>query len=55
MKYTYSSKLDPADINAWILYKETIDENISRKDFLFQLADGLVTGNASENVKPAME
>ena len=30
--------LDLAGINAWILYKETIGENISRREFLFQLA-----------------
>ena len=33
--------LDLAGINAWILYKETTGENISRKDFLFQLAEEL--------------
>jgi hypothetical protein len=30
--------LDLAGINAWILYKETTGENISRQDFLLQLA-----------------
>lgn len=33
--------LDHAGINAWILYKETTGENISRKDFLFQLSEEL--------------
>lgn len=33
--------LDLAGINAWVLYKETTGENISRKDFLFQLANEL--------------
>ncbi|XP_055378966.1 piggyBac transposable element-derived protein 4-like [Condylostylus longicornis] len=35
--------LDLAAINAWVLYKETTGENISRKDFLFQLAEELST------------
>lgn len=35
--------LDLAGINAWVLYKETTGENISRKDFLFQLREELVT------------
>ena len=33
--------LDLAGINAWILYKETTGENISRQEFLFQLASEL--------------
>lgn len=33
--------LDLAAINAWILYKETTQVNISRKDFIFQLAEEL--------------
>ncbi|KAL2723613.1 LOW QUALITY PROTEIN: piggyBac transposable element-derived protein 4-like [Vespula maculifrons] len=33
--------LDFTGINVWILYKETTGENISRKDFLFQLAKQL--------------
>ncbi|XP_015430868.1 PREDICTED: piggyBac transposable element-derived protein 3-like [Dufourea novaeangliae] len=33
--------LDLAGINAWILYKEITRENISRKDFLFQLTEEL--------------
>lgn len=33
--------LDLASINAWILYNETTGENLSRKDFLFQLAEEL--------------
>ncbi|KAL9918981.1 uncharacterized protein ACN427_001074 isoform 2-T2 [Glossina fuscipes fuscipes] len=34
--------LDLAGINAWILYKETAGEEISRQEFLFQLAEELV-------------
>ncbi|GFV67597.1 uncharacterized protein TNCV_4622771 [Trichonephila clavipes] len=30
--------LDLADINAWILYKQTTGENISRQEFLLKLA-----------------
>ena len=30
-----------AGINAWILYKETTGENISRRDFLFRLGEEL--------------
>lgn len=49
-KYTTKSKscrwplqvffniLDLAGINAWILYRQTTGENISRQDFLLQLA-----------------
>lgn len=33
--------LDLTAINAWILYKETTQVNISRKDFIFQLAEEL--------------
>lgn len=35
--------LDLAAINAWVLYNETTGENISRKNFLFQLAEELST------------
>jgi hypothetical protein len=35
--------LDLAAINAWILYKETTGENISRQNFLLQLAEELAT------------
>lgn len=35
--------LDLAAINAWVLYNEITGENISRKDFLFQLAEELST------------
>jgi hypothetical protein len=35
--------LDLAAINAWILYKETTGTTITRKDFLFQLAEELAT------------
>ncbi|KAL2726387.1 piggyBac transposable element-derived protein 4-like [Vespula maculifrons] len=43
-KYTMkagSRKWPILGINVWILYKETIGENISKKDFLFQLAEQL--------------
>ena len=40
--------LDLAGINAWVLYKETTSENISRQDFLFQLASEL--GAAYKNI-----
>ncbi|XP_071871615.1 uncharacterized protein [Bombus fervidus] len=42
--------LDLAGINAWILYKETTGEQISRKDFMFQLADELVAGNEKSRI-----
>lgn len=35
------------EINAWVLYKETINENISRQEFLFQLVAELK--NEEEN------
>ncbi|GFW04581.1 uncharacterized protein TNCV_2225991 [Trichonephila clavipes] len=35
--------LDLAGINAWILYKQTTGENISRQDFLLKLAVELGT------------
>lgn len=35
--------LDLAAINAWILYKQTTGETISRQAFLFQLAEELAT------------
>lgn len=49
--------LDLAGINAWILYKETTGENISRKDFLFQLSEELaidykeLTGRSTDQVE----
>lgn len=35
--------LDLSAINAWILYKQTTGERISRQEFLFQLAEELAT------------
>ncbi|GBN36766.1 hypothetical protein AVEN_271594-1 [Araneus ventricosus] len=35
--------LNLAAINAWILYKQTTEERISRQEFLFQLAEELAT------------
>ncbi|XP_035739246.1 piggyBac transposable element-derived protein 4-like [Vespa mandarinia] len=35
--------LDLAGINCWILYKNTTGENITRKDFLFRLAEELAS------------
>jgi len=39
--HVFYNILDLAGINAWVLYKETTGENISRKDFLFQLGEKL--------------
>jgi len=39
--HVFYNILDLAGINAWVLYKETTDENILRKDFLFQLGKEL--------------
>jgi len=39
--HVFYNILDLAGINAWVLYKETTGENISRKDFLFQLGEEL--------------
>jgi len=39
--HVFYNILDLAGINAWILYKETTGENITRKDFLFQLGEEL--------------
>uniref|UniRef100_A0A1A9VHW1 PiggyBac transposable element-derived protein domain-containing protein n=1 Tax=Glossina austeni TaxID=7395 RepID=A0A1A9VHW1_GLOAU len=39
----FLNTLDLAGINAWILYKETTGEEISRQEFLFQLAEELGT------------
>lgn len=35
--------LDLVVINIWVLYKDTIGENISEQDFLLQLAKELAT------------
>ncbi|XP_033353066.1 uncharacterized protein LOC117235294 [Bombus vosnesenskii] len=43
--------LDLAGINAWILYKETTGEHISRKDFMFQLAEKLVADNEKSRIE----
>ncbi|XP_033319032.1 uncharacterized protein LOC117216437 [Bombus bifarius] len=43
--------LDLAGINAWILYKETTGEQISRKDFMFQLAEELVADNEKSRIE----
>lgn len=43
--------LDLAGINSWILYKETTGENISRKNFLFRLAEELAAEyNSSKQI-----
>uniref|UniRef100_A0A1B0BR31 PiggyBac transposable element-derived protein domain-containing protein n=1 Tax=Glossina palpalis gambiensis TaxID=67801 RepID=A0A1B0BR31_9MUSC len=39
----FSNILDLAGITSWILYKEATDEEISRQEFLFQLAEELGT------------
>lgn len=41
--HVFFNVLDLAAINAWILYKETADIEISRQDFLFQLASELAS------------
>lgn len=46
--------LDLACINAWILYKETTGENISRKDFMFQLADELASDYKNSKSGPSV-
>ncbi|XP_043597817.1 piggyBac transposable element-derived protein 4-like [Bombus pyrosoma] len=43
--------LDLASIDAWILYKETTGEQISRKEFMFQLADELAADNEKSRVE----
>ncbi|GFT44453.1 uncharacterized protein TNCV_836851 [Trichonephila clavipes] len=45
--------LDLAGINAWILYKQTKGENLSRQEFLLKLAVGLSADfrKASEQLK----
>ena len=44
--HVFFNILDLASINAWILYKETTGEKISRQDFLFQLAEELANDDA---------
>lgn len=44
----FFSILDLAGINAWLLYKETTGEEISRQEFLFQLAEELIRERISE-------
>lgn len=44
--------LDLAGINSWILYKNTTGENISRKDFLFRLAEELASEYQTSRQKP---
>ena len=39
--HVFYNILDLAAINAWVLYKETTQANISRKEFLFKLAEEL--------------
>lgn len=43
--------LDLAGINAWILYKETTGEKITRQDFLFMLAKELVQDYKNTNME----
>lgn len=54
--------LDLAGINSWILYRSITGKNISRKDFLFRLAEELTSeyksssqGRASEILRPATQ
>ena len=41
--HVFYNILDLAAINTWILYKESTGSCISRKDFLFQLSEELVS------------
>ena len=41
--------LDLVGINAWILYKETTGERISRQDFLLKLAENLAADFIEEH------
>lgn len=45
--------LDLAAINSWILYKNTTGDNVSRKDFLFRLAEELAAKYQTSRQKPA--
>ena len=54
--------MDLAGINAWILYKNVTGTNITRKEFLFRLAEELTAeyqlsgqGKANENHRPATQ
>ena len=44
--------LDLAGINSWILHKNTTGETISRKDFLFRLAEQLASEYQTAREKP---
>lgn len=44
--------LDLVGINSWILYKNLTGKNISRKDFLFRLAEELTSGNQKAEIRP---
>lgn len=44
--------LDIAVINTWILYKNTTGENVSRKKFLFLLAEELASEYSISKEKP---
>ena len=43
--------LDLAGIIAWVLYKKTTGEQISRKDFMFQLVDELAADNEKSRIE----
>ena len=47
--------LDLAGINSWVLYKNATGKNISRKDFLFRLAEELTFDFQSSSQKIAGE
>jgi len=51
--HVFCNILDLGAINAWILYKECTGTNISRKDFLFQLAEELVCEYADARHNPS--
>ena len=46
----FFNMLDMAGINAWILYKESTGSQVSRKDFLFLLAEEMASENSVERV-----
>ena len=47
--------LDLAGINAWILYKQTTGENISRQNFLLKLAEELAADFREAHEQPKQE
>ncbi|KAK7881874.1 hypothetical protein WMY93_030283 [Mugilogobius chulae] len=46
--------LDMAAVNAWILYKKCMGSKISRRDFIFELANALRANHMSAKERPAV-